>query len=313
MSGSVGSIIYGLIGATLFALLSSILQSCWSLPFIITRYFGWTLFTIADTDIITTISKKVEFSSIRNDLDEPSGIIFGSGYIGFIINDPKIIYCLCSYKQLAIFKEVKKDVAMIDSSIITLYVRYGDYFYLRYKEKKLPYKHRFTISIEQDTVMKLIKEIYLRSDNCVSLICGGSGTGKSTIGYLLAMELKASLCHTYCPTIPGDTLNKVYTRVEPTKEKPLIILVDEVDIIFDKIMNNLVIQHKNIPIEVYDKITWNRLLDDIDKGMYQNIILILTSNLTYEELCNKYDNSLVRKGRINSYHILTEKVNDDVN
>jgi hypothetical protein len=105
-------------------------------------------------------------------------------------------------------------------------------------------------------------------------------------------------------------LNSLYSKVEPTKANPLIILIDEVDIIFNKITIDLFVQHKSIPTEVHDKITWNRLMDHIQAGIYPNVILVLTSNLTRSEICSKYDNSFIRPGRVDSFHNLHKKMNE---
>ena len=56
--------------------------------------------------------------------------------------------------------------------------------------------------------------------------------------------------------------------------------------------------HKNIPIEVYNKTTWNNLFDDINLMLYPNLIVILTTNLTNTLIKEKYDLSYIRKGRV---------------
>ena len=40
-------------------------------------------------------------------------------------------------------------------------------------------------------------------------------------------------------------------------------------------------------------------LDNIDVGLYPNLIIIFTSNISCEKLCKKTDKSYFRKGRVN--------------
>jgi deoxyadenosine/deoxycytidine kinase len=137
------------------------------------------------------------------------------------------------------------------------------------------------------------------------MISGKQGIGKSTMGILLANKLKGSLCKTYSPIEPGNKLESLYNKVDPTFNNPLIILLDEFDILIDAFHNNNIILHKNIPIEVHNKITWNSLFDDIKLKLYPNIIVLLTSNLSKEDIEKKYkDKSYIREGRINMYHSL---------
>jgi hypothetical protein len=310
MVGFNENIIYGLIIAAFISSMNKIIDSCSSLPFFVLRFFGLILFTINNPDILITISKKIEFSSMKNDQDEPLGIIFGFWYIGYMYEEPRKILFLCTYKRLEELKSKTKIVEKIESiknCIINLYVRFGNYNYLYYRKRELTYKCDFEVNNKQNDIITTVIEKYTKSGTSICLINGESGTGKSTIGFLLAEKLHGSLCQTYSPTTPGDNLDLLYSIVEPTKENPLIILIDEVDIIFNKITQDSSVQHKSIPIEVNDKITWNRLLDHIQVGIYPNLILVLTSNLTHSELCSKYDDSFIRQGRVDSFHNLNEK------
>jgi hypothetical protein len=305
------NIIYGLIIATFLSFMTKIIDSCSSLPFIVMRFFGLILFTIKKPDILITISKKIEYSSMRDDQDEPLGIIFGSWYIGYMYEEPRKIVFLCTYKRLEELKgkaKIIEEIEPIKKCIIMLYVRFGSYNYLYYAKRELAYKCNFELSDKQNDIITTVIEKYTKSGTSVCLICGESGTGKSTIGYLLSEKMNGSLCQTYSPTTPGDCLNSLYSTVEPTKENPLIILIDEVDIIFSKITQDSFVHHESIPTEVSDKITWNRLLDHIQVGIYPNIILVLTSNLTHSELCSKYDDSFIRQGRVDSFHNLNKRI-----
>ena len=48
----------------------------------------------------------------------------------------------------------------------------------------------------------------------------------------------------------------------------MILVFDEVDIILNRIHGNNIERHKHIPIEIYDKTSWNRFMDEINLGLY---------------------------------------------
>jgi DNA mismatch repair protein MutS2 len=83
-----------------------------------------------------------------------------------------------------------------------------------------------------------------------------------------------------------------------------LLLIDEFDVILDKIHNNKITMHADMPTEVYNKTTWNTLLDDINIKLYPYVIIILTSNLSKDEIDLKYDPSYIRNKRVNIYHNL---------
>jgi len=131
------------------------------------------------------------------------------------------------------------------------------------------------------------------------MITGEPGGGKTFMGILIAKTLNGSICKTYSPTEPGDTLRNLYDTVKPTYESPLILLIDEFDGIIDLIHKNEVKCHDNIPIEVRNKTSWNTLLDDINLNMYPFIVVILTSNVNIN---TKYEQSYIRPGRVDLYY-----------
>jgi hypothetical protein len=98
------------------------------------------------------------------------------------------------------------------------------------------------------------------------------------------------------------------SEVEPTAQKPLIIVFDEVDLVIMKIHEGIR-QHKNVPTVVSDKSGWNHMLDSIQRGMYSNIILVMTSNRG-PEFIDSLDSSYIRKGRVDIIEEMTESLID---
>jgi hypothetical protein len=188
---------------------------------------------------------------------------------------------------------------------IKLYRRLGEYKYVNYAHTMLniPYKHLYRNQID---LYNKIKELFVNREknNVICLLSGDIGTGKSFFSYLLAREFNASICSTFNPIEPGDTFHALYDEVNPTKAKPLVIVLDEVDIVLSAIHNKEVIRHKNIPTLIYDKITWNHFLDQFDYGIYSNVILMMNTNKSKTEL-DKLDPSYLRSGRVDIHYTFT--------
>ena len=70
--------------------------------------------------------------------------------------------------------------------------------------------------------------------------------------------------------------------IEPTKESPLIVVLEEFDIIISKIHFGTITPHKSLPSNIYDKTSWNQFFDRFDRRYYPWVILVLTSNVKPE-------------------------------
>jgi Holliday junction resolvasome RuvABC ATP-dependent DNA helicase subunit len=144
------------------------------------------------------------------------------------------------------------------------------------------------------------------------MISGRPGTGKSSMGILIAKELNGSLCKTYDPTNPGDYLENVYNQVNPTDKNPLILLIDEFDILLHSLHNKLVVLHDDIPTEVSTKTKWNNLFDDLNLKLFPNLIVILTTNLTRKTIEKNYEKSYIRPGRVNFHYNISENGENEI-
>ena len=127
---------------------------------------------------------------------------------------------------------------------------------------------------------------------------------------LRAKKLNANFVDDFNPSEPGDTLEYLYTLVRPTHSNPLVIVLDEIDILIETFHNGNVIQHKKITKLVNNKTTWNKFLDKIEIGLYPHIILLLCSNKSKKYIDN-LDPSYLRDGRVHHYaELKDEKKND---
>lgn len=117
------------------------------------------------------------------------------------------------------------------------------------------------------------------------------------IGMLLADYYRSAYCNTFYPWEPGAQLGGVYGEVEPSAEKPLIVAFDEVDGVLLSIHSETIVAHKNLPTATANKAGWNRFLDEIGRGMYPYLILVMTSNRS-AEFVRSLDPSYIRPGRV---------------
>jgi DNA polymerase III delta prime subunit len=192
---------------------------------------------------------------------------------------------------------------MSDTSI-KIYERSGSFSNCWFKMR--PFKTLVEPQEEQAKIIEQIKAAYNETGHTVVFLYGPPGTGKSMIGVLLASELGGSYCNTLRPWQPGDMLGTLYSEVEPTKEKPLILSFDEVDVALVTITAGIP-DHKQLPTAIQNKTGWTRLMDEIGRGMYPNLILVMSSNRD-PTFVNGLDDSYFREGRVD----LIVGVNDKI-
>lgn len=195
-----------------------------------------------------------------------------------------------------------EDDAESTNSLKYLY-RTGDYNYIRYKSRKMTMpKHDFTPM--QLNVFEKIMKFYNENNYASVFISGPIGVGKTWGVYLMANELGAIIVDTFNPTEPSDSIDNLYTIAQHTPERPLFLLMDEIDITLLKVSDGIP-SHKNNIIHVRNKVSWNNFLDKIQLGCYPNIILVMCSNKTRDQIALECgspvvpDYSYLRDGRVN--------------
>lgn len=269
--------------------------------------------------LIKSISTQCYSSLFKhvNGRELPSGYFFCRNYVGYIDNlskfndDHETIYLVTTqevYKKLVEEKYVnnafvnmastenvthldntsgdtkqlvKAESGVTESCKIEVYMRKGAYKNFYYNSMKLDLSHINPIG-EQGPIVDNILEIFKDKRRATVFIHGVTMSGKSTIGFLLAKRLRGYYCRTFNPTDPGDNFMNLMDCIVDDDDKPIIIVLEEIDVIINAIHNGILCDNKEIPTSVKDKSSWNTFLDDMI--FYKNIILILTSNTPKKEL-----------------------------
>jgi hypothetical protein len=185
-------------------------------------------------------------------------------------------------------------------TVVNLYERHGNFAWFYYSKRSLR-ACKFTERESQRSVLDSIVEKFQerKQRQCPYLstfIWGAPGTGKSSLGLLLAARLKGSLVYSFNPSDPGDSISKLYKKVKPQEDAPLIIVLDEIDIMLSKTVHISGRLHKKVPIQIRNKTTWCQFFDMFDLGLYENTIILMTSNTSLEDI-NLLDPSYLREGR----------------
>jgi hypothetical protein len=94
-----------------------------------------------------------------------------------------------------------------------------------------------------------------------------------------------------------------------SKDKPLVLLIDEVDKILDAIVNEQPLKEPKSGQREWmcDKPTWNKYWDDINSRPDKNFIFIITSN-QHQSVYDNYDSSLLRRGRMSVRITMNTKI-----
>lgn len=163
--------------------------------------------------------------------------------------------------------------------------------------------------LEQLAIVEKIEARFKERGRAVAFIHGPPNTGKSMVGVFLASRLGGYYCNEFTPWNPGDSLSILKQEHKPSRECPLIIAMDEIDDALIKISNGLIRENETTMISTGTKNGWNTLFDNLDRGMYPNTILILTSNLSTQEIaeqCKDGDTSLLREKRVSDYFTISQ-------
>tara|TARA_X000001036_G_scaffold440135_2_gene494819 strand:+ start:1097 stop:2056 length:960 start_codon:yes stop_codon:yes gene_type:complete len=287
------------------------------LMFILTTFFNIKEYKFVNKEKVNSILQNIkhDYAFKFDENDQPNGIIIHKNKSCFIpyyicwvyecdyektiilYSNSKIREKLTKCKQVSLI-EKKNNItnSTINNHTIDCYIQYGNYNYIRYTSRTIAIAQDFNAN--QKKIAETIIETYNNKEHLCCYLHGDIGKGKTMLCYILTKELNGSICDTFTPTTPGSYFEDLYTNIAPSKHQPFILLIDEVDIMLDHIHNQNVIQHKNISTQIYDKPTWNHFFDNIERGMYPYLIVILCSNISNSIINKKYDESYLRKGRI---------------
>lgn len=134
---------------------------------------------------------------------------------------------------------------------------------------------------------------------------GPPGSGKSQIGGLLAKKLDGAVCINHCPMDPGDELNILFLRSNPSESKPLVLVLNEWDCVVRSAFTEPgAYRYDNVVPEVWNKVSYCNYMDRLSQ--YDNTIVIITSNSTVDEV-RAIDAAAARPGRID-LEILVKEV-----
>jgi hypothetical protein len=156
---------------------------------------------------------------------------------------------------------------------------------------------RWTPTTDQAAIIADVKGCLKKNKHCVLCLYGTPGSGKSMVGLLLAQELGGKYCNTLKPWQPGDKLTPLYAEAEPNETSPLVVAFDEFDAALINIHAGVIPSHKHLPIAIQNKQGWNDMFDEISRGTFEHLIVVLTTNKT-PSFFDELDPAYLREGRV---------------
>lgn len=259
--------------------------------------------------------------------ERPAGMFIGWNCFGYYVDcsrDSDASTEIMIFTSKTHFNRIMKDSVVPCESIIlnshskttdsissqapvTIWNRHGSYAHIYYTDFKIDLSNITPMGDQGDIMTDIIGK-YNTKKRLTVFVHGTTGTGKSTLGILLAKELSGAYCHDFNPSEPGDSFKGLLRDSKGNDEVsgPLVIVMEEIDTLIRMIHEGNVTRHKNVVTSVHNKATFNTFLDDMI--FYRNIIIIMTSNKTREQI-DLMDTSYLREGRVNAYYSMTREIN----
>ena len=271
---------------------------------------GLEIRTLSSED--TKKYQRVAYGSTQTDSSgKKSGFIFGKWFVGRVIPSTsrhtmlqaEVIVSRGTHDRIVSGKSTKNRVQVEPPTSFDYYFieshRVWNTDYTK-REAKICSKspHSF-----QSVIVNSIIDFYHENDGvAVVLISGPPGCGKSSvceqlIRYFAEKKQSVSFCNDFCFTKSGYWWESLWNSRE-SEMKPMIVLVDEIDGSLNLIKTNSVEKDKNHRLTAHDKASWNRFFDAVERKTYKNLILVMTTNLTLDQI-DEGDTALTRPGRVN--------------
>jgi len=299
----------GVFSIFIFGIISNFISSIpWSFIFLFTQYFGIHSYMIRKREECLSIQKNLGTCSQITD-GKSSGYSVGCWYLAYVSSsdmDDTYIWLIAtktSYEALSKEKEItisfqsKSDV-VCNKKPITVLDRYGSNTSLYFRERSL--KISVIPRPIQKTVLNDIKDLLEKKKSAVILVHGPPNVGKTMLSLIAANEFGGSYCNSLSPWEPGDTIVGLYTDTEVSEKSPLIVAFDEVDSAIEQVHAGI-LPHKDVKICVRNKAGWNKMFDEIQKGFYPYLVVIMTTNKT-PDYFNKLDSSYMAPHRVDKIY-----------
>lgn len=256
---------------------------------------GLKTYYVMDMNVVKRVQKRLtDKCNIMSD-ERGFGSVWGMWYfVNIWDNSLMIISSKKKYSELT--EEFQESKVTVEKRPVTVYDKNGPYSYNWYDRRKI-YIHDVTSWPCQESIIGRIMDEYKTKKHTVALLHGPPGCGKSMTGLLLTLKLKGSFCNIFKPWMPNSTLSALYSAVAPSEDSPLIIGMDEFDGPLLKIHNGEIPINEKLPTLITDKTGWNLFFDEVQRGMYPFVIILLTTNKS-PQFFNELDPSYIRKGRI---------------
>jgi hypothetical protein len=158
--------------------------------------------------------------------------------------------------------------------------------------------HDTVYPYQQDLVDEIL-DLYQVKKYVNVLLCGGTGTGKSSVGRFLLKAMQnhnAILIEGFDPTVAGLSFTLHVLKERPDPSVPLIVTIDEIDIAMNKTVSEEC--DRDYVAHSSNKIRFNAFLDQLKDT--PNLITICTSNCQLNELREQFP-EYTREGRLTKW------------